>query len=113
MAHLSLKSLFCTKFGCSAAEYEKRAFRKCLYWHARLLAPLLRNIKPHFFLEDFKFIRYLGESEGVRDATADVKNYNDVNRGSRSLLRTGLKIRVSGRKAHRLVHELFSGSPPK
>jgi len=37
--HLSLKSLFCAKFGCSPTEYEERAFRKCLYWHARFPAP--------------------------------------------------------------------------
>jgi hypothetical protein len=106
MARLPFKSLFCEKFGCSPAEYEEWAFRKCLFWHARLLAPVFRTINPDFFLEDFKFIRYVGESVGVREANLDVLNYNDANRGNPSFLRTGLKLRVSGRKASRLVHQL-------
>ena len=107
MARLPFKSLFCQKFGCPPTEYEERAFRKCLYWHARFLAPLIRKISPDFFHEDFKFIRYLGDSVGVREATVDLQNYKDVNRGNRSLLRTDLKIRVSGRKANRLICQLY------
>ena len=107
MSQATFKSLFCQKFGCPPAEYEERAFRKCLYWHARFLAPVIRTINRNFFLEDFKFIRYLGDSLDVREATVDLKNYNDVNRGSGSWLRIELKIRVSGRKANRLLYELF------
>ena len=107
MALLYFKSLFCEKFGCSLAAYEERAFRKCLYRHARFLAPVIRKISPDYFLEDFKFIRYLGESLGVRDAMVDIRNYSDVNRRNAEFLRTGLKIRVSGQKANRLVRQLF------
>jgi hypothetical protein len=101
------KSLFCERFGCPLAQYEEQAFRKCLYWHARSLAPVIRTINPDFFLKDFIFIRYLGDSVGVRDATVDILNYGDANRGNREFLRTGLKIRVSGQKASHLVHQLF------
>ena len=41
-ANRDLKSLFCERFTCSPAEFEKRAFRKCLYLQARIIAPLLR-----------------------------------------------------------------------
>ena len=107
MFQATFKSLFCQKYGCPPDEYEKRAFRKCLYWHARMLAPVIRKIKGDFFLEDFKFIRFLGASSGLREAASDVKNFNDVNRGSGSWLRIELKIRVSGQKANRLTYELF------
>jgi hypothetical protein len=107
MARLPFKSLFCEKFGCPPEGYEERAFRKCLYWHARFLAPVIRKISPDFFFEDFKFIRYLGDSSGVRDAGVDIRNYGDVNRRKLEFLRTSLKIRVSGQKASRLVHQLF------
>jgi hypothetical protein len=99
--------LFCQRFRCPASAYELRAFRKCLYWHARLLAPVLRRLTPGFFAEDFKFIRNLGESTGVRDADVDVKNFHDVNSGKPSFWRTGWRVRVSGRKASRLARELF------
>jgi hypothetical protein len=71
------------------------------------LAPVIRKIRGDFFLEDFKFIHYLGASSGLREATTDVKNFNDVNRGSGNWLRSELKIRVSGRKANRITYELF------
>jgi hypothetical protein len=104
---LPFKALFCEKFGCPPEVYEERAFWKCLYWHARFLAPVIRKISPDFFFEDFKFIRYLGDSLGVRDASVDIRNFGDVNRRNLGFLRTGLKIRVSGQKASRLVHQLF------
>ena len=100
--------LFCQRLDCPSSEYEKRAFRKCLYWHARLLAPLVRMVKPDFFAEDFKFIRYLGAATDLREAGVDLLNFRDVNRGQPSFWRTGLKIRVSGRKASRLARELFT-----
>jgi hypothetical protein len=81
-------------------------FRKCLYWHARWLAPLVRRLKPDFFAEDFKFIRYLGSSIGLREAGADLLNFRDANLGKPSFWRTTLKICVSGRKAGRLAQQL-------
>jgi hypothetical protein len=73
-----------------------------------LLAPVVRRLKPEFFTEDFKFIRYLGESTGVREISADLMNFRDANLGKPSFWRTGLKIRVSGRKANRLAQRLFA-----
>jgi hypothetical protein len=107
MGSVHFKSLFCEKFGCPLAAYEERAFRKCLYRHARFLAPVIRKIDPNFFLEDSKFIRYLGDSVDVPDAALDIRKYSDVNRRNAEFLRIGLKIRVSGQKAGRLVHRLF------
>jgi len=108
VARQQFQALFCKRFGCQPSAYDVRAFRKCLYWHAKLPAAVLRRLTPGIFAEDFKFIRNLGESTGVRDAEVDVLNFHDVNTGKPSLWRTGLKIRVSGRKAHRLAHKLFA-----
>jgi hypothetical protein len=68
----------------------------------------MRMLNRDFFTEDFKFIRYLGESTSLRETTADLMNFRDVNLGKPSFWRTTLKIRVSGRKAGRLAHELFA-----
>lgn len=107
MERLPFKSLFCDKFGCPPADYDERAFRKCLYWHARLIAPLLRVIKPGFFREEFKLIEYLGEAVGVREATADLMEYSLLNRGRGRFLQTAFKLRISGRKASRVVFQIF------
>ncbi len=108
MPQQQFQTLFCQRFGCPPEDYEERAFRKCLYWHAKVLAPLLRLLKPHIFDEDFKFIRYLGSSSGLREVDVDLLNYRDANLGKPSFWRTSLKIRVSGRKASRLARELFA-----
>ena len=110
MASPELRVLFCQRFGCPSSEYEERAFRECLYLHARLLAPLLRWCTPELFSEDFKFIRYLGEATNAREVKANAADFQDANLAHRSFWRTRLKIRVSGRKAGRLAQRLLAGS---
>jgi hypothetical protein len=78
-----------------------------LYWHARILAPVIRIIKPHSFVEDFKFIRYLGEALDARQAKVDVLDFKDSDRKHWRLLHSGLRIRVSHRKARRLAFQLL------
>jgi len=102
------RSLFCERYHCPPSEFEDRAFRKCLYWHAKLLAPLIRHFNPDVFRADIIFIRYLGESTGLRDALEDRGNFHHANRSNQSFLRTSCKIRVSGPKATRLAEALFS-----
>lgn len=107
------QSLFCQRFHCDLAEFEERAFRQCLYWHARLLAPLLQRLRPGFFDKDFKFIRYLGAATDWEEAKVDINNFCLVNIGESSLSRQDLRLRVSGRKASRLARELLSpGTDP-
>jgi hypothetical protein len=100
--------LFCERFRCPPSEYEGRAFRECLYWHARWLAPVVRRLKPDFFAEDFRLLQYLGATTGMREAGVELLSFRDVNLGKASFWRTTLKIRVSGRKAGRLARQLFS-----
>jgi hypothetical protein len=110
VATLSFKSLFCEKFRCSPEEYEERAFREFLYWHASLLAPVIRKLSPDFFVDDFNFIRYLGEALDARQAKVDVLDFRDISRKHGGLLHSGLKLRVSYRKARRLAFELLVGA---
>ena len=106
-AKQEFRSLFCQRFHCPAAEYEKRAFLKCLPWHARFIAPVLHTLNPACFELDFRFIRDLGATTGWRDVNFEVASFQDVNRARRSLLRTGLRIRVSGRRAAQLAERIF------
>jgi len=102
-----LQVLFCQRFHCDRAEFDERAFRQCLYWHARLLAPLLRWLRPGFFDKDLKFIRYLGAATDWEEAKVDINNFCLVNLGEPSLGRQDLRLRVSGRKASRLARDLL------
>jgi hypothetical protein len=78
-----------------------------LYWHARLLAPVIRAISPSFFEEDFKFIRYLANANDARQAKVDVLDFKDSDRKNWRMFHSGFKIRVSHRKARRIAFQIF------
>jgi hypothetical protein len=109
MARLPFKSLFCEKFKCPPEEYEERAFRMFLYGHARVLAPVLRTVNKDFFQDDFNFLRYLGDALDARQAKVDVLDFKDTDIKRWRLLHSGLRIRISHRKARRLAFQLFGG----
>jgi hypothetical protein len=67
------------RFGCPISRYERLAFRKCLYWHARLVASMIWILNPNFFSQDLKFIQLLGESSDVEEARLDLLNFQDTN----------------------------------
>lgn len=67
-----------------------------------------RKLDPDLFAEDLKFIRHLGLASDLREVSADAEDFRDVNRGKPSFLSVSLRIRVPGRKAARLAHQLFS-----
>jgi len=98
---------FCRQFDCPRAQYEERAFKELLYWQARPLVSIIRRFNPSYFDQDFKFIRYLAEATDFREAEASVADFRDANVANPSFWRTRCKIRVSGRKAGRLVRLLF------
>ena len=102
------QALFSREFRCPPSGYEERAFWELLHWHAKPVAGLVRKIRPRFFDEDFNFIRYLGEATNLREVKATAAEFQGTNIADRNFLRSRLKIRVSGRKASRLAHELFS-----
>jgi len=106
----SFKSCFCERFGCPDSEYEERALKKCLYLHARCLAPVLRLFRPDFFAKDSSFVDYLGKTTERRDATSEVLSFQDSNR-ARGFLRKTLRIRASGRKASVLAGKLLGREP--
>jgi len=108
MSGARFQDLFCERFRCSGAEYEKQAFRRCLFWHTRLLAPALRLVRPSLFDWDMKFIRYLGAATDWQEAKTDVNNFHVLNDGKPSFWREALRLRVSGRKATKLAKQLFS-----
>ena len=111
VAPQEFQSLFCQRFNCPTSEYDERAFRECLYWHARPLAPVLRRVKPDFFAEDFKFIGYLGEATGVREARANAADFQDANLGRRSFWRRRLKIRCRAERQPNWLPEENKGDP--
>jgi hypothetical protein len=102
-----LRTLFCERFACPPSQFEKRALSKCLYFHARLLAPLLRWLNPNYFERDLRFIHYFGNAKDWPEVSAEVLalRYQDLLHPRFS--RNALRLRVSGRKANKLATTLF------
>jgi hypothetical protein len=98
---------FCQRFDCPQSQYEEQAFRELLHWQARPLVSIIRKLNPDYFDEDFKFIQYLGEATDFREAEVSVADFRSGGVGNLSFWRNRCKIRVSGRKAGRLVRQLF------
>lgn len=107
------KALFCERFDCPPEKYEAWAFRRCLYFHARFLARLIRKLNPAFFAEDWSLLQYLGAAASSREANAEIRAFQDANRQKPNWLRTGLQIRISGRKAARLARQVFAAVKQK
>jgi hypothetical protein len=78
-----LRSLFCEHFACPPSEFEKRALRKCLYPHARIIAPLFRRLKSGCFERGLLFARYFGNAKDWQEATAGAAGGISRSRGSR------------------------------
>lgn len=109
MRREQFKKRFCELFRCPESEFEKRALNKCLYLHARCLAPVLRRVYPKLFENDLEMIRYLGQTTGLREAIQETHSFHDQNASRREFMRKTLRLRASGRKAGGLARRVFWG----
>jgi hypothetical protein len=104
---VTFREAFCARYHCTAAEFPGRAFRRMLYPHAAVLAPLLHRLSPSFFKEDLLVIHQLGLNRNLEEVDATLSDFQYTNRAQRHWLRTGWKVRLSGRKARRFAAELL------
>ena len=98
---------------CSIArreQFEERAFGACLYWRARILAPLIRKLCPGYFDRDFALIRFLANTPGRRDAMNELAAFQEANNSRGSFARKTLRIRISARKSSQLIGQVFERS---
>jgi hypothetical protein len=102
-----LKSLFCKRFKCPPSEFGKRALRKCLYLHARIIAPLLDWLNPSCFERDRVFIDYFGKATTQKEVTAEREALKYQDHTEPRFARRALRIRISSRKAGKLAAKLF------
>jgi hypothetical protein len=67
---------------------------------------------PSCWDEDLKFVRHLGDAEDFQEAEATLSEFRGANRWSRSFWRNRCRLRVSGRKAGKVIRDLFLTSNP-
>jgi hypothetical protein len=103
----TFQELFCESRKCDLSEFRNRVFWCCVYPHAVPLAYVLRRINPYFFADDDTLIQQIALDRDTEEVEANLRDFQYVNNARRHWLRTGLKVRVSGRKVAALARALF------
>jgi len=106
MAGRPFKTLFCERFDCAPDRFAETVFRRCLYRHAVPLALFMGRLQAALFAEDRRAIEQFGIATELNQVRAIIKDLAYVNRLNRHWLRTGLSVRVSGRRLYALAEQL-------
>jgi len=104
---MTFQKRFCERFNTPITQFEKRLFRACLYPHALTLAGLIRAINPGFFDEDLEVIQQIASATSSAEVESELRHFRYFNRMSDHWLRTKLRIRLSGKRLARVVHQVF------
>lgn len=103
----TFKALWCARMGCDLGEFESRVFRLALPLHARLLSPLIRRLRPRFFVEDFWFLREVGDTRSWGELINEINRFHGRNLRDPGWARRVFGIRISARRFLRLAHGVF------
>ena len=95
MTRPNFRTAFCQRTGSNDSAFERALFWRGLYWHAIPFAFFIRLLAPHFFRDDFDFIRYLGADASMEEVEEDIDRFEYGNRIRRHWLRTGLRLHLS------------------
>jgi hypothetical protein len=92
--------------GVPSERFALRAFRQCLYPHARPVACVLMKIKPEFFEADLALIKAIGRITQLRELDDEIEAYwTHPQQGG--WLRRILKVRVSTQRVERFAKGLL------
>jgi hypothetical protein len=104
---MTVAEAYCARHHCSPSHFEERVFRECLHSHAAPFAALLFRSSPKKFREDQLVIQQVGLARTLEEVDAALSDFQYINHSQRHWLRTGLKIRISGRKLRMLAAALL------
>jgi hypothetical protein len=103
------KALYCERYACDPDRFSATVFRRCLYRHALPVALLLGELRAPIFAEDRRAIEQFGIAHTLEQVRSILGDLAYVNRTNRHWLRTGLSIRISGRRLYALAERLSRG----
>jgi hypothetical protein len=103
----TLAEIYGERAGLPPAELNHVLFIRTLYPHARLVAGLVRWLKPHHFLADHEFCEDVGHLRNLEDFSLVLGSYieHPANRG---FFRRRLRIRISARRMLQIVRTVFA-----
>lgn len=94
--------LHCRRHNLPREHYARDVLSRCLYSHARFLAPLVAFVSPDHFDSDSDLVIGVGDLRRLDDLRHEFSAFaqHPENRG---FLRRGLRLRISGARLHALV----------
>ena|ERR1043165_2397170 len=103
----TFREAFCEKFGCGR-DFPECVLRQSLYFHARLLAPVIRIFAHDFFKDDVDAIIEIGGARSSWTFVADINYLHGRHQRDKSWWRKKFLLRVSGRKLRRIGDTIFA-----
>jgi hypothetical protein len=111
MSTIPFSEAYCRRHHLSLDRFEHAVLARALYPHARILAPLIRFMKPDHFAADLDLVRGTGQLRRLRDFGVEATDFAHhpapANIGS---LRHVLRLRASTQRLRRLVQETLHES---
>ncbi len=109
----TLEEKFCAAHGCSAADFPRRVFWKCLHRHALPVAPVILVLKPNHFSADRELVAEIGRAVKMNQVWEAVREFF-LNPKHEGWLRKRANVRISARRLINLAREHLpsTGSPP-
>lgn len=102
----SFGARFCEQRKIDPKDFDAAVLRETMYFHSRLLAPLIQSIWPRHFVADYDFIHGVSQVRRFREFFTEAEDYahHPENQG---FLRVSLNLRISSRRMRRLVREVL------
>jgi hypothetical protein len=104
---------YCEATGCTAAEFPRQIFWKCLHRHALPVAPVILLLNAEYFSLDRELIAEVRKAQKMNEVWEEVRQYF-VSPRHEGVLRRKANIRLSARRLINLArdHLPASGAPP-
>jgi hypothetical protein len=104
---MTVAEAFCAHHRCPLSQFQERALRQCLHSHAVPFGYLFFTLVPKNFREDQLVIQQVGLARNLEEVDAALSDFHYINHSRPHWLRTGLKIRISGRKLRMMAASLL------
>lgn len=104
----TFRQAYCRKFGCPAADFERRVLWAVVFPHVRLLLAMGMYSTDHFS-PDRSLIEYCGILHSIRQVGDELHDFGRLGE-NRRFSRRVLLLRVSGRRLQKLVTECLGDS---
>jgi len=100
----TFESRYCAAHRCTAAQFRRRVFWRCLHRRALPLAPFLLVLNRSYFAPDLEFVIRVGECQDMGKVWEETRRYF-TNPQHKRWLRRKADVRISAHKVINLAVE--------